>query len=173
MNRNTRAAGVEIETWKKQTDEGDQTALARIRAAIKGNPELIERLHGDVCRNAERLNSEAVGCERAWMAAAVEAQLDLLRSDLAAECPAAQPSVNEQMLIDRVVVCWLTLYSLEQEAAVQYKKAPGKRPLLDIAIDRAHRRFLSAIEVLARYRRLNRPLELDLKPGTQINTGSR
>jgi hypothetical protein len=83
---------------------------------------------------------------------------------LRAELTGATPAPLERLLVERVVACWLHLYHLETiyagkdsmplELAMHYQKC----------IDRAHKRYLSAIKTLAVVRKLAVPV-------LQVNIG--
>jgi hypothetical protein len=84
-------------------------------------------------------------------------QLDLVGPD---------PSPLERLQAERVVLCWLQLHQAELLVLDAERKAqPIERP--ERRRDRAHRRYLQAIEALAQIRRLNLPAPFRLNVGTR------
>jgi hypothetical protein len=61
----------------------------------------------------------------------------------------------EKMLIDRIIFCWMNLYRLEFNSAASNGMTLAASSGLQSTIDRAHRRFLSAVKALAAVRRLD------------------
>lgn len=82
-----------------------------------------------------------------------------LRKKLAGEAP----SPLEELLIERIVLCWLELQGYEaQYAQIAGESAFESHEFYQKRIDRAHRRFLSACKALATIRRLAVPDPLTL-----------
>jgi hypothetical protein len=86
--------------------------------------------------------------------AALVRKLDLLKAELAGP----NPTPLERLLVERVVACWLQV----QDADMRYAQA--KNPSIEQGdyyqrrMDRAHRRYLSAIRTLATVRKLALPV---------------
>src|SRR5262245_66143189 len=80
--------------------------------------------------------------------------MELLRAELAG----ANPTPIERLLVERIVACWLQV----QDADARYAQAKN----LSLAwgeyyqrrMDRAHRRYLSAVKALALVRKLAVPV---------------
>jgi hypothetical protein len=64
----------------------------------------------------------------------------------------------EHLLADRIATCWLAAYLAEVDAGFYAASVDG--PFYDKRADRAHRRFLVAVESLAKVQRLMRPSPL-------------
>src|SRR5262249_37446886 len=97
-------------------------------------------------------------------------KLDLLRAELAGP----NPSPVERLLVERVVACWLQV----QDADVRYAQAQNDRPsrqhsdFLQRRMDRAHRRYLSALRTLALVRKLAVPvLQVNIADKQRMNVG--
>ena len=91
--------------------------------------------------------------------------------DLREELGGTHPTPLERLLAERIAACWLQLQHAEALHARGSKDSDPKRgDYHQRRLDRAHRRYLSAIRTLAQVRRL-------LKPGTpqvaQINIAER
>src|SRR5262245_53031389 len=98
-------------------------------------------------------------------------KLELLRAELAGP----SPSPVERLLVERAVACWLQV----QDADVRYAQAQPGGPstahneFLQRRMDRAHRRYLSALRTLALVRKLAVPvLQVNVAHKQQVNVGA-
>lgn len=143
--------------------KGDQSALATIKDMMDGAPGALEFW--------QRLGDLAVSVEKTWIKTfvgekdllaieGVQQRLEAMRRGLAGPAP----SPLEQLLADRIVLCWLQMQYAEAWLA---QKNQGN---LSLALgeyyqrqaERAQRRYLAAIKALATVRRL-------LVPAVQVN----
>jgi len=98
---------------------------------------------------------------------AVTKKMEILRSEL----NGPNPTPVERLLAERAVLCWLHLYHLE---AVYAGKDSMSLPLAlhyQKCIDRAHKRYLSALKTLADVRKLGITLQLNIAK-KQVNVAS-
>jgi len=167
-SRNRRLTMAELNQLTSRASRGDRAAMLRLRQLIRANREQLQNLIDGRCRTARGVHTAGASCDQPVRALAIEAHLDLLRSDLAAE----GNSRVEQLLIDRVAMCWLTLHTLEEQAARERLLSPGEPPAWDKAIDHAHRRFLQAITESARLRMADRLEEIDTANEVRHETGA-
>ena len=100
---------------------------------------------------------EKIGGNHAALREAILAQLTTLKEQLAGQ----NPSPIERLLVDRVVVCWLQLAHADLLFADARSIELGN--YWQHYQDRAHRRYLSAVKMLAVVRRLAMPIQLDVK----------
>ena len=114
---------------------------------MRDNRDRLRKLLAGRCRTARDIHT-ATDLYGKVQSLAINAKLDLLGSELTSD----GNSHVEQMLIDRVVICWLTLQTLEQEAAREFRRSPGKPSTLEKERDHAHRRYVRALHELARLR---------------------
>src|SRR5262249_56985094 len=129
--------------------------LPALRTVLQ-DPEAINRMGGDLARQAElAFVGNAAGNDLAFREA-LRRQLELLRAELAGP----SPSPVERLLVERVVACWLQV----QDADVRYAQGQKSNPSLAVCdfqqrrMDRAHRRYLSALKALAAVRKLALPV---------------
>ena len=118
------------------------------------SPKAVDLLGGDLARQAEdSLIAVAAGKNLAFKEA-LRRKRELMRAELAG----ANPTPVERLLAERVVACWLQV----QDADVRYAQAKnlslewGK--YYQQRMDRAHKRYLSAIKALAVVRKLALPV---------------
>lgn len=97
--------------------------------------------------NALKSELDAAGRNSTVHKLAAESKVEALRRELYG----ADPTDLERLLADRVVFCWLHLYRLES------RDASGTIALVNLhdrRVDRAHKRYLSALKALAVVRKL-------------------
>jgi hypothetical protein len=158
----------DIRSLIKRAQCGDESTLPAVRKFLQ-NPEAIDLLGGDLARQAElSFISNAAGKDLAFREALV-GKLAQLRAELAGPNPAPV----ERLLVERVVACWLQV----QDADIRYAQAQTNNPALAVSdfqqrrMDRAHRRYLSAIKTLATVRKLALPVLQVNIAGQQVNVG--
>jgi hypothetical protein len=135
-------------------NSGDHSALPALRRALAADPDLVDRL-GDLAGHVERgLVALAAGPSLAG-AEAVAAHLAKMRADLRDD--AASPL--EELLVRRVVLCWLACHQAEVERVglLKVRTAEVLRSAADRRVDRAQARLLASAKSLATVRRLLRP----------------
>ena len=138
--------------------KGDKSALPEFRKMLKDDPYLIEV--GNLATRAEEVLLDVIATKDDLARREITlAKLAALRKELG---PAGSPI--ESMLIERVVACWAQVYL----ADCQYYKKMADGMTFEAGEywqrqqDRAHRRFLSAVKMLATVRRLARPIQVHL-----------
>jgi hypothetical protein len=77
-----------------------------------------------------------------------------MRSELAGP----SPTPLGRLLVDRIVTCWLQISDADVRAAQAKDLSPSWAEFYQRRMDRAHRRYLSAIKTLATVRRLVLPV---------------
>jgi hypothetical protein len=154
-----------LKKWRglvKQAEKGDKEALPAIREALDELPELAWHL-SNVAEAAEHsLMKQMTGEGDLLTKEIVPRQLAAMREELAGP----SPSPLERLLVERVVATWLQLHYFEARyAAIMGDLTMMQSEHHQKRIDRAHRRYLSAIRTLAQVRKLG--------PALQINIGEK
>ena len=145
----------EIASKPKPTEE----ELAQLREALKERA--VVDLLGDMSR---RLQSRLVQSAYRYpgLAMAVRAKMEQLRTELAYE----QGSPLEQLLIDHLVSAWVRLQTVEAgyQTAMQQQCPPAVARTWERKLDGAHKRYLKAVEALAKVQTLLRraPVEVSI-----------
>ncbi|MFO0850679.1 MAG: hypothetical protein U0871_19295 [Gemmataceae bacterium] len=137
---------------------GDKSALPDARPLLD-DPRLVAVFGGDLVDRAEQALAAAACGADLLAREAVKRKLNAVRAELAGPAPTAV----ERLLAERAAVCWLNVYHLEQQAAAAPAELADDRQR---AVDRAHRRYLSALKTLAAIRRL-------AVPAIQVNVARR
>lgn len=133
--------------------KGDESTLPVIWRMLHVGNSAVDMMGGNLAQQLEHsLVKEAAG-ENLHFREALLRKLELLRAELAGPAP----SIIERLLAARAVTCWLVLH----EAEVRYAQAGSMSlALADFRqrrIDRAHRRYLSALKTLALVRKMALP----------------
>lgn len=138
-----------------QAEQGDARAMQVVQRLVGALPEFFD-VYGDVAVAAEDALIDLYAGRSVVTHEATRSKLRRLRTSLAG--PTASPL--EQLLAERVVVCWLQSY----QADLAYAKAleellpPQLLELYQRRQDRAARQYLKAMRTLADVRRLLIPL---------------
>ena len=148
----------EIMELVKRAEQGEQTALAGIREMFDREPSLCNAL-GDLARLAEESLITVITVASGDNPLTKESLQYKLRG-LKEELAGPSPTPVERMLVERVTACWLQLYyfetlyaqGLDGGVTQQWSEYHQRR------IDRAQRRYLSAIKALVQVRRLLGPM---------------
>ncbi len=148
----------------------DRTALPQLRALFDRDPEELIRLGGGdiVASLKDRLVEMNVGHNDILSKEARLRQIDRIRDQLAGPAP----SRIEQLLAERVSLCWFELHTLDAQVVGRRGEESDGRPAddLDRSRDRAQRRYLAALKTFAQVKRLALPLlQFNLAHNQQIN----
>ena len=161
--------GREMRKLLQRAQKGDESCLPQVKALLSdpnvgpgicdhgGSPAIwLQYTLSEKCAGSNTLLREAIG-----------RKLDKVRTDL--EGPS--PTPIERLLAERATLCWFMANwyeeSFQRTNCVSIKQAE----YLQRRIDRAHRRFLTSVETLARVRKLAVPiLQVNLANNQQINT---
>ena len=151
-----------LEDWAqvllKRANEGEGPALVELRELCEGHPELWAGI-GNLAAQAQASLIQAIAGKNEVVAEAISRRAAELRRELAG----AEPTPLERLLVSRIAACWLQLHYAE----MRYTQNLGKLTMEQgeyhqRTIDRAQKRYLTAIKALAQVRRL-------LTPTVQVN----
>jgi hypothetical protein len=153
--------GDELRQLLKRAQGGDASTLPALRKVLE-SPVTVE-LFGNLAEQAERSFIDAAAGKNLVLKEALTRKLQLLREELAGP----NPSPVERLLVERVVACWLQV----QDADVRYAQSQrdcsfAQGEYQQRRMDRAHKRYLSALKTLALVRKLAVPV-------LQVNIGKR
>lgn len=157
----------ELATAIHRANQGDKSGLAIVRQLLKDCPPgWIDFLEGDLVRHAEmKLIDRIAGNQLAFREALIAKQ-KALRTELAGK----NPSPIERLMVERVVACWLQLASADVADIQAEKMSISQNEHLQRRQERAHRRYLSAIKMLAMVRKLALPIRVDVNVAGSIET---
>jgi hypothetical protein len=144
----------DLRKFLKRAQTGDETTLPVLRKILQDSA-TVDRFGGDLARQAElSLIDNAAGKNLAFREAMTR-KLQLLRAELAGP----DPTPVERLLVERVVACWLQV----QDADIRYAQSQKDCTLTQgdyyqRRMDRAHKRYLSALKTLAVVRKVALPV---------------
>jgi hypothetical protein len=136
-----------------RTQSGDKSALPALRELLK-DPTMVDTLGGNLARQAELTLIAKFSGKNLMYRESLPRKLQALRAELAGPCP----TPVERLLAERVAACWLHLHHLEMIYAGKDSMALELAAHYQRCIDRAHKRYLSAIKTLAVVRKLAVPV---------------
>jgi hypothetical protein len=144
----------ELRKFLKRAQDGDESTLPALRKLLE-NPAAVEMFGGNLAQQAELSFIEAATGKNLMFKEALARKLELMRAELAGP----DPTPLERLLVERVVACWLQV----QDADVRYAQGQKDCTLAlgeyqQRRVDRAHKRYLSAIKALALVRKLALPV---------------
>ena len=156
MPLNTSAAETEIlerlQTLVKRAEQGDESSLPTLRAALDANPWIWER-YGDLARQSQAAWLQLIAGPNLLLRESVERKAEQLRAELAGP----EPSPLEKLLVERVIACWLQVQYADAAYAQQASPSPGQHSAMLKRQAGAQQRYLFAIKTLATVRKLLKP----------------
>ena len=132
------------------TEKPTKAQLAELRQAITESPELVNFL-GDLSAQLMSGLVKSVS-KQPGLHIVVQAHLDQMAKEFGSE----QAGPLEKLLIEHVLIAWLRLQSVEwaYQSAFAGSMSLEKALYLEKRLSLVHRRYLQALESLARVRRL-------------------
>ncbi len=165
----------ELRKLLDRAHKGDESTLPVLRMLVV-DPAGVKMLGGDLARQAEISFVQAAAGDNLAFREALTRKLELLRAELAGP----NPTPVERLLVERVVACWLQV----QDADIRYAQRQGDCTLAQgdyyqRRMDRAHKRYLSALKTLALVRKLALPVlqlniarkQVNVAAGTVVDGG--
>jgi hypothetical protein len=145
--------GDDLRKFLKRAQSGDASTLPVLRKLVESDT-FVDQFGGNLARQAEHSLIAAAAGSDLLFKETLTRKLELLRAELSGPNP---PPV-ERLLVERVVACWLQV----QDADIRYAQAKDLSrewgEYYQRRMDRAHKRYLSAVKTLALVRKLARPV---------------
>ena len=131
-----------LEALVAQANRGDKAALAELRLFLDRHPQ-VWRACGDLGKCAERawlglFSREALGAE------SIRRHIEQLRADLAG----FSPTPIEELLVNRVVACYLAVHHAELASTEPGTTSPAQVAIRLKRCESAQRRYLAALRML-------------------------
>jgi hypothetical protein len=136
----------------QRSEQGDATTLPVLREMLK-TPSFLDA-YSNVARHAQNALVDKYAGKNLPIKEGLEQKMQSLQAELAGP----NPSPLERLLAERIAVCWLHLYTLESIYARKDSLSVEHGNYYQENINRAHRRYLSAIKTLATVRKLAMPV---------------
>jgi hypothetical protein len=142
----------ELHKLLNRAQNGDEKTLPALIEILK-NPHMTEMFGNLAAQAQDRLVGKYAG-QNLGIKEGLRNKLESLRAEIAGP----SPSTLERLLAERIAACWLHLYYLENIYAGKDNMALELGTYYQKSIDRAHKRYLSAIKTLATVRKLALPV---------------
>jgi hypothetical protein len=163
------APGREMEALLKKAAKGDESCLPQIKVLL-ADPDRGETALNYAGSPSEWLRQAIANKASGGNLLAREAIKQKL-DDVRAELEGPNPTPIERLLAERASLCWALTNWYEERFVNADSMSITQADYFQRRIDRSHRRFLSAVETLARVRKLALPiLQVNLAKNQQINT---
>jgi hypothetical protein len=143
----------ELRDLTDRARKGDKACLPVLLEVLK-SPAMVDLLGGDLARMAQLTLIGKLSGKNLLIRESLIHKLDLLRAELSGP----NPTPLERLLVDRVVACWLHLHHLEVLFAQKDSMPLAVGSYYQRCLDRAQKRYLSAIKTLALVRKLALPV---------------
>ena len=157
------AADEDMARLVERATKGDATVLPKLRRLLDESPDLW-RGYGDLALQARSSWIQLAAGPNLLLDECLTRKAAELRKDVAGD----SPSPLEQLLADRVVICWLQVSFYDSLVAQTREYTPAKARMLQQQHDGAHRRYLTAIKTLATVRKLLTPSRSPLEIATKL-----
>ena len=160
---------LELKELSDRAESGDREARKELRRALKeSGPQVIAQA-SDLARKPEELLISAVSAKNPLMEEALPLRLSEMRREIAGE----NPSPLELLLSEQIVACWLHVQFADRSLASMFHLGEGDRVPFSPGLhgwmlkwqEGVHRRYLAAVQSLARVRKLQSGA-----PSVQVNT---
>src|SRR5262249_32029693 len=132
---------------------GDKSTLPAIREALVKNPQLADAFGGNLARVAIDSFIDNLSGKNLAFRESILAKLRSLRADLSGP----NPSAIEQLLVERVVACWLQVYDADIRYAQSENSTFAQANFQQRRMTSAHKRYMSALRTLATVRKMAIP----------------
>jgi hypothetical protein len=161
------AAGEEVARLLERARNGDATVLPHLRRLLDESPESWQS-YGDLAAQARASWVQLAAGQNLLLDECLTRKAAELQKEIAGETP----SPLEQLLVDRVVVCWLQVSFYDSLVAQTREYTPAKLRMLQQQHDGAQRRYLTAMKTLATVRKLLTPVRSPVEIASKL-TGQR
>ncbi len=138
-------------------------ALPQIREFYDQNPEVWKKI-GNIASSAQLAIAERAAGGNPVL---TEAHLRFANEEKT-NLAGADASPLEQLLAEHAATCWLARYEAQRTADQNLAQAPARVACLDLRLDRASRRYESALKTLAVVRKLDRPAPRPIDIATKL-----
>jgi hypothetical protein len=141
-----------LQSLVKRAEQGDESALPELRAALDTNPWIWQR-YGDLAQQVQAAWLQLIAGPNLLLRESVERKAEQLRAELAGP----EPSPLEKLLVERVIACWLQVQYADAAYAQQASPSPGQHTAALKRQAGSHQRYLHSIKTLATVRKLLKP----------------
>jgi hypothetical protein len=143
---------LELRKILERAQKGDESTLPVLHEILK-TPRWVEAC-GNLAKHAENALIHRFAAKDLAVGEGLRQKLEVMRGELTGP----NPSPLERLLAERIATCWLHVYQLETTYASKDSMSLDLAMHFQRCIDRAHKRYLTAIKTLATVRKLALPV---------------
>jgi len=164
------APGPEMDSLLKKAAKGDRSCLPEINALLADGQrgELMTKYNGSSAEWLRQTIAKKASGGNLLIGESIKKKLDMLQAEL--EGP--NPTPIERLLAERASLCWFVVNWYEDRFTSTSDMSITQADYFQRRIHRTHQRFLSAVETLARVRKMALPaLMVNIARNQQVNVG--
>jgi hypothetical protein len=166
------APGREMDAFLKKAIKGDERCLPQALALL-ADPERGE-ITTEYCGSSAKWIIQAIANKASVGNVLVKEAIKKRISEVRAELEGPDPAPIESLLAERAAICWFIVNWYEDRFVNSVDASITQADYFQRRLDRAHRRFLSAVETLARIRKMALPaLMLNIARNQQVNVAEK
>jgi hypothetical protein len=143
----------EMDDFLRRAREGDASTLPSLKKLVE-DPAIVDALGGDLAAEVQESFVSAAAGKNLAFKTSLNRKLANLRSELAG----SNVTPLEKLLVERIVACCLQLHLADIQFAQAKNLTIRQGEYLQNRMDRAQRRYLSAIKTLALVRKMAIPV---------------
>jgi hypothetical protein len=151
-----------------RASKGDKTCTRELVALLADGDrgEAVLRYAGSSAEWLRQAVARKAAGKNVLVSQAVHKKLGTVQAELEGPTPTA----IERLLAERASLCWFVANWYEEQFVIADSLSVSQADYFQRRIDRAHRRFLSAVETLARVRKMALPsLMVNIAKNQQVN----
>ena len=148
----------------QRAEQGDESAMPELRAALDVNPHLWQR-YGDLGAQAQAAWLQLVAGPNLLLREAVGRKVEELKAELGG----GSTSPLERLLVERAAATWLHVCYCDALAAQSKGASEAQSRVMERQRDAAHRRHLSALKALATVRKLLTPAPSPVEVASRLD----
>jgi hypothetical protein len=152
----------------ERAEQGDESVLGELRAALDANPWVWER-YGDLGKQSQAAWLQLIAGKNLMLQESTRRKAEQLRAELAGP----GPSPLEQLLVERTVSCWLQVHYSDAAYAQLKGNSPAQHTAALRRQNSAQQRYLQAVKALATVRKLLRPAPAPVEIATRLGSQER
>ena len=146
----------QIRDTLRRAENGDQAAIPELRKMLDYSG--ADVLGGNLAKMATDALLRTFSGDDLLTRETISKKMAELRNELGGP----NPSAVERLLAERAVCCWLHLYKLEHGYGSRPSITPEVGEYYQRCLDRAHKRYLSALKSLAEVRKIGITVQLNI-----------
>lgn len=151
----------------KQAEQGDRSVVPELRKLLDAHPEIWE-FYGDLAHQAQESWLQLAAGSNHLLHKSFNRKVEVLKEKLAGP----SPTPLEELLVERIAICWLQVNYADALAAQTNPTVPIHQTTLQKRQTSAQHRYLRAIQSLATVRKLLRTAPSPIEIATRMTSSN-